>query len=693
MMTRMKGKNGVPILAQMLCICFAAVCIVSIGIPFYLLPLFEQELYASKKEEIRTLVQTAHSIVNVYYQRSVSGELSEKRAKELALERVGSMRYAKSGYFWVNDLTPVMLMHPIEQGLNGKPLKDYRDAAGDLIFDQFAAICRNEGEGFVPYRWPEPGSPLSVKKLSFVKSFQPWGWVIGTGVYDTEVRRAIDHLHLRLVIGTAAIILLLAVASFWIAHHITLPLRHLAQFAGGIGEDLTCAAPVEGSRETRELATALNGTIERLSTTLVSRDRLDAAFSFTRTILDAIPMGILIFNAADKTIVDVNEWLVRDWGEPKERIVGGKCHHYYWGCEEVCQDCPVDHCLLTGKTVIEEVGRIGSDGKERFFQAVVAPVQSCHGVVTQVVHVSQDITARKEIETALAEKNRELAQALESLASMQSCVIQTEKLASIGQIAAGVAHEINNPVGFVKSNISAIDRYLSKLVGYIGMLEESHQLREEVARRRRELKIDYVLNDIPEIITESLGGIERIEGIVRNLKSFSRLDSSQMAEADLNACLDTTISIIWNEIKYKAELVKQYGELPQVTCFAQQMNQVFMNLLVNAAHAIETAGTITVTTWADATQVHVSVADTGSGIPPEICDRIFEPFFTTKPAGKGTGLGLSISYDIVKKHGGEITVRSVPGKGTEFVVSVPLRAPLAEAPETPEDTLPVGVAV
>lgn len=654
----------------MLCICLTTVVIVSVAIPFYLLPLFERQLLSSKKEEIRTLVEAAHSIVSAYHHRSAAGELKEEQAKQLALERVGSMRYGKSGYFWINDMTPVMLMHPIDKHLNGKPLAEYKDAGGAPIFLHFVEICRAHGEGFVPYQWPAPGSKKPVRKLSFVKSFHPWGWVIGTGVYAIDVQESLDKLKLHLLSGTVLIILLLLVATVLLAHRITLPLRHLAHFSNKLG-DLTTTAPVEGCRETRELAMALNDTIGRLSQSMVSRDSLDAALSFTRAIVDAIPMDILIVNAADKTVVDANDYLVKRLGRPREEIMGEGCHHLYWGCQEDFAACPIEKCRATGGMVIEEVRRETS-GTMKFLLAIVAPVTIANGVVTQVVHVTQDITAIKETENALAEKNQELALALESLRSMQSCVIQSEKLASIGQIAAGVAHEINNPVGFVKSNISAIDRYLAKMIGYIELLERSHPSQEVVKRHRRELKIDYVVDDIPEIIVESLGGIERVETIVRNLKSFSRLDSAQMTEVDLNACLDTTISIIWNEIKYNAELVKDYGELPQVTCFPQQMNQVFMNLLVNAAHAIETAGTIRVSTLSDQERVYVMVADTGCGIPPQICDRIFEPFFTTKPAGKGTGLGLSISYDIVKRHGGEMTVKSEVGKGSQFTVSIPI---------------------
>ena len=289
-----------------------------------------------------------------------------------------------------------------------------------------------------------------------------------------------------------------------------------------------------------------------------------------------------------------------------------------------------------------------------------------------------DSTELKKAAEELTRKNLRLNETLAALKRSQAKVLHQEKMASIGQLAAGVAHEINNPIGFINSNLSTLGKYLSRLSGYLAVQAECiaagapPELVESVRQQQARLKIDYIVKDLEDLVRESLEGAERVRSIVADLKSFSRVDESDYKQADLNECLRSTINIVWNEIKYKATLKKELGEIPRTRCYPQQMNQVFMNLLVNAAHAIENQGIITVRSWEEDGYVCVSVADTGHGIPEENLNRIFEPFFTTKEVGKGTGLGLSITYDIVKKHNGEITVRSEPGKGTEFTVRIPV---------------------
>jgi len=276
-------------------------------------------------------------------------------------------------------------------------------------------------------------------------------------------------------------------------------------------------------------------------------------------------------------------------------------------------------------------------------------------------------------------KNSELQHAYDELKAAQSQFVQQEKMASIGQLAAGVAHEINNPIGFVTSNLGTLKKYLGRITEFFQKQAEIYpqdagdDRAGRLAEIRRQLKIEVVLDDLPSLITESLDGVERVRKIVQNLKSFSRVDQSDYSTADINQCLDDTLNIIWNELKYKCTVKKDYGELPPTKCYPQQLNQVFMNLLVNAAQAIEGQGEIVITTRASEAEITIAIADSGSGIPQENLHRIFEPFFTTKEVGKGTGLGLSITYDIVtKKHGGRIEVTSEPGKGTTFVVTLPV---------------------
>ncbi len=274
-------------------------------------------------------------------------------------------------------------------------------------------------------------------------------------------------------------------------------------------------------------------------------------------------------------------------------------------------------------------------------------------------------------------KNKELEQAYSELKLTQTKILQQEKMASIGLLAAGVAHEINNPMGFISSNLATLRKYLERIFEYMRAVTDALSVVDQVAaddrltETRKRLKIDLVAEDARKLIAESLDGAERVTTIVQNLKSFSRVDQAESKLADINECIETTLNIVWSELKYKATVNKLFGALPLVRCYPQQLNQVFMNLLVNAGQAME-KGTITIRTWAEAGSIFAAVSDTGMGIPEKDLSRIFEPFFTTKEVGKGTGLGLSITYDIVKKHNGDITVQSEVGKGATFTVRIPL---------------------
>ncbi len=296
-----------------------------------------------------------------------------------------------------------------------------------------------------------------------------------------------------------------------------------------------------------------------------------------------------------------------------------------------------------------------------------------------------DNTETKTLEEAVVRDNarlektqQELKDAYDELKSAQSQMLQKEKMASIGQLAAGVAHEINNPMGFIASNISSLGRYTKKIIEFVDAQDEAivsaelPELSKELQEKRRKLKLDFILEDIDQLIEESLDGADRVKNIVQNLKSFSRVDEADHQSADINECIESTLNIVWNELKYKATVTKDYGELPMTSCYPQQLNQVFMNLLVNAAQAIEKEGEITIRTWNGDGHVNISISDTGEGIPQDKLDKVFEPFYTTKPVGKGTGLGLSITYDIIKKHNGELSVNSVVGQGTTFDLKIPV---------------------
>lgn len=295
-----------------------------------------------------------------------------------------------------------------------------------------------------------------------------------------------------------------------------------------------------------------------------------------------------------------------------------------------------------------------------------------------------DIVRRHLAEADLQRSNLELAALNEQLSRAQQQLVQSDKLASIGQLAAGVAHEINNPIGYIFSNFTTLQGYLDQLFAMFDAYEgaEAQIGAPDVAAALRDLRkhidLDFLREDIPSLMAESREGIVRVRHIVQDLKDFSRVDTDQKwVWANLHQGIDSTLNIVGNEIKYRATVVKEYGNIPDIECLPLQINQVVMNLVVNAAHAVgERHGRISVRTGCDGDDgVWIEIADNGSGIPADILSRIFDPFFTTKPVGKGTGLGLSLSYGIVQRHGGRIEVTTTPGEGTCFRVHLPVHQP------------------
>jgi two-component system NtrC family sensor kinase len=233
-------------------------------------------------------------------------------------------------------------------------------------------------------------------------------------------------------------------------------------------------------------------------------------------------------------------------------------------------------------------------------------------------------------------------------------------------------------MSFISSNLETLGKYVNRMIDFIQTQSEAVKslnnpaVIRKINKKRKDLKLDYIMEDMKVMLKESLDGSERVKGIVHELNCFSRMDEAEYKDADINECIESAITIVWNELKYKSTLEKNYGNLPLTKCYTRQINQIFVNLLINAVNSIAERGVIKIKTWQADSWVWVDVSDTGCGIPRENLAKIFEPFFTTKDVGKGTGLGLSITYEIVRRHKGEITVKSEVGKGTSFTVRIPI---------------------
>jgi PAS domain S-box-containing protein len=290
------------------------------------------------------------------------------------------------------------------------------------------------------------------------------------------------------------------------------------------------------------------------------------------------------------------------------------------------------------------------------------------------------IARRGRLEASLKHRVGELVEANQRLADMQLQLLQSEKMASIGQLASGVAHEINNPIGFVKSNLGSLAGYVNSILDIVRAYEAVEHIHGdavaeallEIEQRKKDIDYTYLVDDVRKLIEESIEGVQRVSQIVADLKNFSRTGDTKAEPADLQAGIESTINVVWNQLKYKVDVVREYVPLPRVRCVASQINQVVMNLLTNAEQAIVGRGTITVRTGLEADAVWFEVQDTGCGIAPDKQARIFEPFYTSKPVGQGTGLGLSISFGIVQRHGGSITLKSAPDAGSTFRVTLPI---------------------
>jgi len=402
------------------------------------------------------------------------------------------------------------------------------------------------------------------------------------------------------------------------------------------------------------------------------------------SILDIAPAGIIVvdetglmsvFNKGAERIFDYTASEVL--GQPYEILLPDRFREAHWhfaAFDEIAK------WLQSRKEIFGK----RSDGSEFTATANVSEM-SLDGSILYTV-VMADITEQQLAEEALRKEKEEQESLVKKLQEAQSQLLQSEKMASIGQLAAGIAHEINNPVGYINSNLSTLKKYIVDLFRLFDSYEQIEETLaapdkfRSVAEIKEQIELEYLRDDLQGLLQETQDGVMRVKQIVQDLKDFSHVDGAEWQWADIHAGLSSTLNIVHNELKYKAEVVKEYGNLPEVECIISQLNQVFMNLLVNAAQAIEEHGIITVRSGCDSKGVWVEIKDTGKGMDEATQKRIFDPFFTTKPVGKGTGLGLSLSYNIIKKHHGCISVASAPGEGATFHIWLPFK----QAQQQPE---------
>ncbi len=428
-----------------------------------------------------------------------------------------------------------------------------------------------------------------------------------------------------------------------------------------------------------------------------------------RTVIDALHEEIIALDR-DYTIVSVNKAFAQRLGVKAEEMIGQRCF------DDDGETCVAHSSLLDLRPLVDAVFEKGSaqhllytyrdeQGAISYKQIEGLPItQQDQAGVAQALIVSKDITddRRKtseiitlnekvqDIAAEVVAKNESLDSALKRLETTQAQMVQSEKMAIVGQLAAGVAHEINNPTGFVSLNLKTLGGYLDNLRALLAMHGELLRLLQlsptakgneievkikAIEAFEKEIDADFLLKDSQDLIRDCRDGTERIKKIVLDLKDFAHPGEEALQSTDINKGLESTLNVAHNELKFKATVQTELGAIPFVQGYPQQLNQVFMNILVNAAQAIESRGEIRIKTQkAGKGFVEVIISDTGCGIPEENISRIFDPFFTTKELGKGTGLGLNIANNIIKKHNGVIDVKSQVGQGTTFTIRLPAEA-------------------
>ncbi|MGW8193197.1 MAG: cache domain-containing protein [Desulforhopalus sp.] len=590
----------------------------------YILPKVEAHLMERKREMIHALSESAMGSIKYYAALADKKTITLAEAKNQAIAHLRSLRYGPDGkdYFWINDTHPRMIMHPYRPDLEGKDVTDTRDPAGKKLFQAFLATVKESGGGYVNYHWQWQDVPTRIfSKISFVQEYEPWHWIIGTGVYVEDVRRQIDIITKRMTfifLGILAVIALLSVYIVW---------------QGATGE--SHRRVIEKSlRESENKYRLLAETAREIILVFDSNMRI----TYTNTAWNRI---------SGYSYSEISDTAVTNLIPPEQR------KDFSTTIQRIGRDLPEDYLL--------ETCFILKDNRTITVEAAFAKLETEEQASTFLM-TARDITEKKKVEAQAKQQQEQL--------------MQTDKMVSLGTLVSGVAHEINNPISSVMLNIQVFDKFWRAVHPVLDdYYEEKGNL--DVGP----MAYPQLRDRMPKLLLFSHEGVERVKRIVGDLKEFSGQKPSDLRETvNLNQVVEKTLGLIASLIRKATNdfHVEYYENLPTLQGNSQRLSQVIINLVVNACQALtDPQQSLRLATGylEESEEIFFEVRDSGRGMTPEILARIKDPFYTTKRDSSGTGLGLSISDTIVRNHGGWLDFCSEPGTGTTATILLPRYSP------------------
>lgn len=585
-----------------------------------ILPKMEARMMADKRQMIRELTETAWSILDAHHQREASGVMSREQAQADATRLLRELRYGPENkdYYWINDMHPVLIMHPYRRDLEGEDISEYSDPNGKKLFMETVRIVQQSGSGYVDYQWQWKDNPLRiVPKISYVKGFQPWGWIIGTGIYVEDVRAEIDAITRRIGwVSVGILVVIAALSIFNIGQNAAADRRRREALAGLRASEERYRLLAETAREFI-LVCDQQGRIVYVNRSFLSAGGFTAQEVIQKPVFDLLPAESDEFQRAEMRL-------------------------------RLTADCPHD---------LFETSFLTMSGQHIPVEVAVAPLVR-EGRIVDVLITARDMTERKRAQEE-AQLHREQ-------------LYQADKMATLGTLVSGVAHEINNPISSIMLNTPILEKFWQAA---LPVLDEYRERGGELAIGQ--MGYDHLRQRLPQLLSDIGEGARRVKTIVGDLKDFARKEPQHMEDRiEINAVASKAVSLVSNLIKKSTQHFQTvFGQyIPLFRGNEQKVEQVIINLLVNACQALpDPHRAISLHTDFDTHtgRVLIEVRDQGSGMPEEILNRIKDPFFTTKRESGGTGLGLAIAERIVEDHAGKMIFSSRPGQGTTVQVFFP----------------------